>query len=203
MTGSYVSLTSVSFGYNHIQVLNDFTVKMRAESATAVVGANGCGKSTVLGLIAGVLKPSAGTVDCASEVALAPQHSQVAESFPITVAEVVAMGRWRKLGLLRPMTTDDRRIVDHWIRTLGLDPLRRRRIGELSGGQRQRALVAQAFAQQAPVVALDEPTTGMDDASKKQVINAIRELVATGHTVVVATHDPDLARACDHTVALP
>ncbi|MGB3486058.1 MAG: zinc ABC transporter ATP-binding protein AztA [Mycobacterium sp.] len=191
-----VTLESVSFSYTNTRVLSDFSLRIPAGAATVITGANGSGKSTVLGLIAGVLRPLEGRIDLggAREVALAPQHSQVSENFPITVAEVVAMGRWRRLGLLKRMTAADRHLVDHWITALGLDQLRRRPIGELSGGQRQRALVAQAFAQQAPIVALDEPTTGMDAPSKDRVIAGIDELVDTGCTVVVSTHDRDLAR---------
>lgn len=204
MNSNAVTLTSVTFGYNDVRVLTDFTSRIPGGSVTAVVGANGSGKSTILNLIAGVLRPAHGTIDLggAREVALAPQHSQVAENFPITVAEVVSMGRWRSLGLLRRMTAEDRRIVDHWIACLGLDDLRRRRIGELSGGQSQRALVAQAFAQQAPVTVLDEPTTGMDAESKVRVMKGVRQLVESGGTVVLATHDRELADECDTYVAL-
>jgi zinc/manganese transport system ATP-binding protein len=204
MYSNAVTLTSVSFGYNDLRVLTDFTMHIPGGSVTAIVGPNGCGKSTVLSLIAGVLRPTHGSIDLggAREVALAPQHSQVAENFPITVAEVVSMGRWRKLGLLKRMTADDHRVVDHWIACLGLDGLRRRRIGELSGGQRQRALVAQAFAQQAPITILDEPTTGMDADSTVQVMKGIRQLVESGRTVVLATHDRELAEECDTRVAL-
>lgn len=204
MYSNAVGLTSVSFGYNDVRVLADVTLQIPGGSVTAIVGPNGSGKSTVLSLIAGVLRPSQGTVDLggAREVALAPQHSQVAENFPITVAEVVAMGRWRKLGLLKRMKAEDHRIVDRWIVGLGLDDLRRRRIGELSGGQRQRALVAQAFAQEAPIVVLDEPTTGMDTASKERVMCGIRQLVDSGATVVLATHDDELALECDTRVRL-
>lgn len=205
MYSNAVTLTSVSFGYNDVRVLTDFTTHIPGGSICAIVGPNGSGKSTVLSLIAGILRPARGTIDLdgAREVALAPQHSQVAENFPITVAEVVSMGRWRKLGLLKRMKADDHRIVDHWIGRLGLDDLRQRRIGELSGGQRQRTLVAQAFAQQAPITVLDEPTTGMDAESRMQVMKGIRELVEAGRTVVLATHDRELADECDTCVALP
>src|SRR5690349_14512528 len=106
MNGSDLSFTSVSFGYSDVRILTDFTLTISGGSSTAIVGPNGSGKSTVLGLIAGILTPTRGTVDLGgnNEVALAPQHSHVAENFPITVAEVVQMGRWRKLGLLGRMT---------------------------------------------------------------------------------------------------
>ncbi|GAA1687318.1 ABC transporter ATP-binding protein [Mycolicibacterium murale] len=202
MNTTPISFESVSFGYGAAPVLSDFSLDIVAGSATTLLGHNGSGKSTVLGLLAGVLRPQAGRVHRNADVALAPQHSKVSDVFPITVAEAVMMGRWGKLGLLRRPTAEDRQIVDHWIATLDLGHLRRRRIGELSGGQRQRTLVAQAFAQQAPIVALDEPTTGVDDESKAKVLEGIRELIAAGSTVVAATHDLDLARQCECCIRL-
>jgi zinc/manganese transport system ATP-binding protein len=192
-----VMFESVQFGYGATPVLQDFSLEITAGTATTLLGHNGSGKSTVLGLLAGVLRPQAGRVHRRVDVALAPQHSQVSELFPITVAEAVMMGRWGRLGLWRRPSTQDREIVDHWITILGLDTLRRRHLGELSGGQRQRTLVAQAFAQQAPLIALDEPTTGVDDESKARVLDGIRQLVAAGSTVVAATHDVELVQQCE------
>ena len=202
MKTSPATFESVQFGYGATPVLRDFSLEISAGTATTLLGHYGSGKSTVLGLLAGVLRPQAGRVHRDVDVALAPQHSQVSEVFPITVAEAVMMGLWGRLGLWRRPSTEDREIVDHWITTLGLDPLRRLRLGELSGGQRQRTLVAQAFAQQAPLVALDEPTTGVDDESRARVLDGIRQLVGAGATVVAATHDAELAQECQCCIRL-
>lgn len=190
------------FGYNTTRVFTSLTVRIPAAATTAVVGSNGSGKSTLLGLIAGTLRPEHGTVEVAGEVALAVQHSHVGEALPITVAETVAMGRWRKLGLLRRPSRTDRAIVDYWISELDLDALRRRRLGDLSGGQRQRTLLAQTFAQEAPVVLLDEPTVGLDTESRERVARQTLRLAAAGTTVVAATHDVELARRFDFCVLL-
>ena len=202
--GVDIAVERVRFGYNTTRVFGGLTLRIPGARTTAVVGSNGSGKSTLLGLIAGTLRPEAGTVVVAGRcaVALAVQHSQVSEAFPITVAETVAMGRWGALGLLRRPSRTDRAIVDHWITELGLDDLRRRRLGDLSGGQRQRALLAQAFAQQAPVVLLDEPTVGLDAESRTRVSGHLLRLAADGATVVAATHDVDLARRLDFCLLL-
>lgn len=198
-----INLDRVTFGYDGVPVFTELTLAVPAAATTAVVGPNGSGKSTLLELIAGVATPEHGTVQLGGrEVALAVQRSQVGDTFPITVAEAVAMGRWRRLGLLRRPSRTDRDIVSYWIAELGLDELAHRRLGDLSGGQRQRVLLAQAFAQQAPVVLLDEPTTGLDADATDRVAQQLRRLAASGTTIVTATHDFDVARRVDHCVLL-
>jgi zinc/manganese transport system ATP-binding protein len=198
-----INLERVTFGYNGFRVFTRLTLAVPAAATTAVVGPNGCGKSTLLDLIAGVAAPERGIVELGGrEVALAVQRSQVGDTFPITVAEAVAMGRWRRLGLLRGSSRTDRDIVSYWIAELGLEELRHRRLGDLSGGQRQRVLLAQAFAQQAPIVLLDEPTTGLDADAADRVAQQLRRLAASGTTIVAATHDFGFAHRFDHCVLL-
>jgi zinc/manganese transport system ATP-binding protein len=198
-----INLERVTFGYNGFRVFTRLTLAVPAAATTAVVGPNGCGKSTLLDLIAGVAAPERGIVELGGrEVALAVQRSQVGDTFPITVAEAVAMGRWRRLGLLRRSSRTDRDIVSYWIAELGLEELRHRRLGDLSGGQRQRVLLAQAFAQQAPIVLLDEPTTGLDADAADRVAQQLRRLAASGTTIVAATHDFGFAHRLDHCVLL-
>ena len=200
---SSVHLERVTFGYNGFRVFSGLTLALPVGATTAVVGPNGCGKSTLLELIAGVRAPEGGTVELGGrEVALAVQRSAVGDAFPITVDEAVAMGRWRQLGLLRRPSRSDRDIVTYWIAELGLEELRHRRLGDLSGGQRQRVLLAQAFAQQAPVVLLDEPTTALDGDAADRVARQLRRLAASGTTIVAATHDFGFAERFDHCVLL-
>ncbi|SEH61263.1 zinc/manganese transport system ATP-binding protein [Mycolicibacterium rutilum] len=199
-----IHVDGVGFGYNETRVLDGLTLHIPGGATTAVVGANGSGKSTLLGLLAGTLFPQQGSIDAprADGVAFAVQHSQVSDALPITVAETVMMGRWRALGLWRRPSREDRAIVDYWITELGLDDLRRRRLGTLSGGQRQRTLLAQAFAQESPVVLLDEPTVGLDADSRDRVARQIVRLAASGRTIVAATHDVGLAGRFDFCVLL-
>jgi zinc/manganese transport system ATP-binding protein len=198
-----INLDRVTFGYNGFPVFTELTLALPMAATTALVGPNGCGKSTLLELIAGVAAPERGAVELGGrEVALAVQRSQVDDTFPITVAEAVAMGRWRRLGLLRRPSRTDRDIVSYWIAELGLDELRHRRLGDLSGGQRQRVLLAQALAQQAPIVLLDEPTTGLDADAADRVAQQLRRLAAAGTTIVAATHDFGFARRFENCVLL-
>ncbi|WKG02904.1 zinc ABC transporter ATP-binding protein AztA [Mycolicibacterium sp. HK-90] len=199
-----IQLDRISFGYSRNEVFNDLTIEFAGSACTAVTGPNGCGKSTLLELVAGLRQPHRGTVDLggADDIALAVQRDQVAQTFPITVAEAVAMGRWRHLGLLRRMSRSDRDIVEYWIAELHLTGLRKRRIGDLSGGQRQRTLLAQAFAQQAPILLLDEPTAGLDADSADTVYRQLRRMAASGTTVVAATHDLQALPQFDHHVDL-
>ena len=199
-----ISVDRVRFGYSGTQVFDRLTLQVPRGMTTAIMGSNGSGKSTLLGLMAGFLLPAQGSVAGfgSDDIALAVQHSQVSDSLPITVAEAVAMGRWRKLGLWRRPSPADRDIVDFWISEFGLDDLRRRRLGSLSGGQRQRTLLAQTFAQESPTVLLDEPTVGLDTEARQRLTSHVHRLTANGATIVVATHDVELARRSDHCVLL-
>ena len=199
-----IRLDRVVFGYNGNRVFDGLTLAVSSGATTALIGPNGCGKSTLLGLIAGLSRPEQGSVDLdgADNIALAVQRDQVADAFPITVAEAVAMGRWRDLGLLRRPSRSDRDTIDHWIDALGLTALRRRRLDDLSGGQRQRVLLAQAFAQQAQILLLDEPTAGLDTTTADLVYDHLGALAATGVTVLAATHDLDALHRFDDRVQL-
>lgn len=198
-----VDVTGLDFSYPGAAVFRGLDLSVPTAMVTAVIGPNGCGKSTLLGLLAGVQQPAAGRIETGTDnIALAVQRSQVTDSFPVTVSEAVMMGRWRRLGLLRRPKAADRAIVEHWLTELGLTGLRHRTLGELSGGQRQRVLLAQAFVQEAPLLLLDEPTTGLDTASAALVIAHLRRLADDGTTVIAATHDAALIEAADGRVDL-
>ncbi|MDY6995217.1 MAG: zinc ABC transporter ATP-binding protein AztA [Actinomycetota bacterium] len=198
-----IALTGVAVGYGSTLVFDGLTRRIEAGAVTAVVGPNGSGKSTLLNLLAGIVQPTRGDVEVrVNDVAYAVQRSAVSDTFPITVAEAVMMGRWRRLGLLRRPGKADHAVVEYWLTELGLGKVRMRTLGELSGGQRQRVLLAQALAQQAPLLLLDEPTTGLDTDSGALVHTHLRRLADSGTTVVAATHDNSLAQAADHRIEL-
>lgn len=193
-----VTVAGLDFSYAGAPVFHGLELSIPTGVVTALVGPNGCGKSTLLGLLAGVQQPAAGSIRTGTDnIALAVQRSEVTDSFPVTVSEAVMMGRWRHLGLLRRPKAADRTVVEHWLAELDLTELRHRTLGELSGGQRQRVLLAQAFVQEAPLLLLDEPTTGLDTASAALVIAYLRRLADDGTTVIAATHDAALIRAAD------
>jgi ABC-type Mn2+/Zn2+ transport system ATPase subunit len=170
--------------------LVDVSLEIPAGTRVAVLGPNGAGKSTLFGAAVGLVAPDRGSIELHSRrVAFVPQHLDVDPTFPVTVSDVVRMGRYGDLGWLRRFTERDRALVADALDVLGIGSLTGRRFGTLSGGERQRALLAQAVAQDAEVVLLDEPLTGVDVPTQE----AVRELLGRWHrggrTVVVATHD--------------
>lgn len=192
---------------DHIAIAaSDFTIP--SGRSTAVIGPNGSGKSTVLAAIAGVHKPAGGTVTVLGttperarhEVAFVPQSTKVNDALPVTVREVVMMGRYPRLGLLRRFTQADRTAVEAAMDQLDLTGLATRHVSELSGGQRQRVFVAQGLAQDRRLLLLDEPMTALDAASAAIVDSVIRAERAEGRTVIVTTHDLTEAERCDHVL---
>lgn len=185
---------------------SDFSIP--AAQTTAVIGPNGSGKSTLLAAIAGVHRPTRGTVTVLGttpekarpEVAFVPQSTKVNEALPVTVREVVAMGRYPSLGFLRRFTAADRQAVDAALSRLDLLPIASRHISELSGGQRQRVFVAQGLAQDRRLLLLDEPMTALDGTSAAIVDRVIRDERDEGRTVILTTHDLSEAERCDHVV---
>jgi manganese/iron transport system ATP-binding protein len=166
----------------------------------AIVGPNGAGKSTLFKAIAGVLKPNQGTInlygnDASGHICIAyvPQRSQVDWSFPVTVADVVMMGRIGKLGLFRQPRPADWRQVTRALQVVKLDEMAGRQIGELSGGQQQRMFIARALAQEAELMLMDEPLTGLDTNSQEEFFGILDQLKQREVTVMVALHDLKLA----------
>lgn len=172
-------------------VLRDIHLTALAGQITAIVGPNGSGKSTLIGVLAGLIRPRAGQVEHAfpGDLALVPQDSPLSGQLPLTVGELVAMGRWRRAGFWRPLSQSDRTIIDESLETVGLVELRHRPVGALSGGQRQRALLAQGLAQRARLLLLDEPMSALDDASVSGANAALAAATNAGAAVVVVTHD--------------
>jgi ABC-type Mn2+/Zn2+ transport system ATPase subunit len=195
-----LQVDGLSLTYDGVSALRDLSFSLGAGARVAVVGPNGAGKSTLFRILAGVIRPTTGTVRIYGAspgghvcIAYVPQRSQVDWTFPVTVADVVMMGRIRTLGLFRWPAASDWRTVDEALRRVGMLDLRRRQIGELSGGQQQRVFLAQALAQGAEIVLLDEPLSGLDVPSQEAIFSILDDLKATGVTALVATHDLNLA----------
>ncbi len=195
-------------------VLTVDRLDLDAGTIAAVVGPNGSGKSTLLHVIAGLLPGVDGEVrvlgappaDVRRRVAYVLQGTAVSPYLPVTVREVVGMGRYpltrRRARLGAAARRADRAAVDAAIERLELGGLTRRYLGELSGGQRQRVLVAQGLAQEGEVLLLDEPVSGLDVASAERISTIVAEERAAGHAVVVATHDLAEAAMADAAVLL-
>lgn len=187
--------------YNHFTALAGVTFELNVGEQVAVVGPNGAGKSTLFKVIAGVLQPSSGYVKIAGQgprghicIAYVPQRSLVDWRFPVSVADVVMMGRIGKLGFFRWPKSRDWQLVHQSLELVGLDNLSNRQISELSGGQQQRMFIARALAQEAELMLLDEPFTGLDIVSQREILKILETLQQRGVTVLASTHDLQIAQ---------
>jgi manganese/zinc/iron transport system ATP- binding protein len=170
---------------------------------SAIVGPNGSGKSTLIRAALGLVPADAGqsSVDgrparsALDRVAYVPQREAVDWDFPITVREVVEMGRYRHAGWVRRLRARDREVVDSALERVGMAALARRQIGALSGGQRQRAFIARALAQEAGLMLLDEPFQGIDARTEAALLGLLGELRDAGTSLVVVHHDLATVRA--------
>jgi manganese/iron transport system ATP-binding protein len=188
--------------YNTTPALLDVSFAIGLGERVAVVGPNGAGKSTLFKVIAGILRPTAGTLRVFGHppgahlcIGYVPQRSQIDWSFPVTVTDVVMMGRSAKIGLFRWPRRRDWAIVHRALRQVDMDALADRPIGELSGGQQQRVFLARALAQEAEILLLDEPLTGLDTPGQETLFAVLDRLREQGIIVLVATHDLDQAAA--------
>lgn len=180
--------------------LQDVSFLVEAGEQVAVVGPNGAGKSTLFKLIVGTLKPIEGQVHMYGHlpdehicIAYVPQRSQIDWSFPATVEDVVMMGRVGRMGLFRRPRRQDWSLVQASLGRVNANHLAKKQIGELSGGQQQRVFIARALAQEAELLLLDEPLSGLDMPSQEAIFEVLSGLRPYGVTVLVATHDLNLA----------
>jgi len=183
--------------------LDDVDLDLPRAALTVIVGPNGAGKSTLLEVLAGARIPASGSIELGDQSrAFVPQRAAVGEHLPLTVRDVVTVGAWGRIGPLRRLTREDRKVVDLSMRRLDIAHLGRHPFSSLSGGQRQRALLAQGLARQAEILLLDEPTTGLDSASAELNRTAIEEEIRRGATAVCVSHDERLIAEADQVIRL-
>ncbi len=192
------SMRNVVFGYGNEPVIDNLSLDIHTGQFIGITGPNGAAKTTLLKLMLGLLRPWSGTVSLNKEledngkliIGYVPQ--QVASfnaGFPSKVIELVRSGCYSRLGLFRRFTSEQEHIVERSLKQVDMWEFRNRKIGELSGGQKQRICIARALAQQPQVLVLDEPTTGMDLASRTGFYQLMRHYVSQhGRTVIMVTH---------------
>lgn len=192
-----LSLRQVAVGYGRSVVMKNLSFTLPRAHRLALVGPNGCGKSTLIKTIAGLLPCLGGEIrifghepgGCHHRVAYLPQHQDLEWDFPTTVTRVVSGGRMVHRGWLGHLSTVDKEKIQTAMEMLSLGPLAQRPLSALSGGERQRVLIARALAQEADLLLLDEPLNAVDSASRKSLASALAAVAASGKSVVMATHD--------------
>lgn len=199
-------IENVTFRYPGAErpALTAITGRVEVARCTALIGPNGSGKSTLLRLLLGILAPDSGEIslddrplaswsrrDLARRVGVVPQNEEIA--FPLTVRELVAMGRYPHLGPFRPEGPHDREAIENAMARCDVLDLADRLVQTLSGGERQRARLARALAQEPAILVLDEPTLALDIRHEMEIFEQIRNLVSTGVTVLLVTHNLNLA----------
>jgi manganese transport system ATP-binding protein len=208
-----LAASGLTVSYDGVTAVVEVSLSLPAGCLCALVGMNGAGKSTLLRALAGFLVPTTGRVlidglppplaQRRQRLAYMPQSEQVDWEFPIRVRDVVMQGRYGRMHLLRWPSAADRQAVDRALERVDLSDLAERPIGALSGGQRKRAFLARALAQEATVLLLDEPFSGVDMPTEQMIIAVLRELCAAGATALLATHDLEaIPTFCDRVLLL-
>jgi len=200
--GIHRSRTIANVQRGSVVALKDVSFELPPGSLTAVVGPNGAGKSSLFALLSGRIEPTTGSAELGGQVAEVLQATKVDQQLSLSIEEVVRLGRYAVRGPIRPMRKTDRDAIDRALDAVDMAPLRRRPFGKVSGGQQQRALVAQGLAQDAPILLLDEPTTGLDVASQGLVRDIMRAEADRGTTVLFANHDLSEAAQADFVIVL-
>lgn len=195
-----VRAVDLSVRYESGYALDRVSFEVYKGERLAVVGPNGAGKSTLFKVIAGILPPTGGRIEIYGGapgehicVAYVPQRSVVDWRFPVTVYDVVMMGRVGRIGLLRRPRREDHEKVRQALERVGLSNLAMRQIAQLSGGQQQRMFLARALAQEAELMLLDEPFTGLDLPAQNEILALLEQLQGEGITIMVSLHDLNLA----------
>ncbi|MBK3404128.1 ABC transporter ATP-binding protein [Methylorubrum populi] len=196
LTGA-IRFRGLTLGYDRHPAVHHLDGTIAAGDLLAVVGPNGAGKSTLLKGIVGEIRPLDGTVEAgprSGAIAYLPQAAEIDRSFPVSVLDLAAMGLWRPLGAWRSLARQRSRLIEA-LAAVGLTGFEDRPIGTLSGGQFQRALFARLILQDARIILLDEPFTGIDERTTADLLALIRGWHGEGRTVVAALHDLAQVRA--------
>lgn len=194
-----ITITDLTIAYDRHPAVHHLSGTFTSGSLTAIVGPNGAGKSTLLKSIVGLMRPSEGRIDLNGlkprDIAYLPQQAEIDRSFPITVADTVALGHWRHVGIWRAITGAHWRDVTDALEKVGLKGFENRPIAQLSTGQFQRVLFARLLVQDAPVILLDEPFAAIDERTTADLMRIITFWHGAGRTVIAVLHDIDEVKA--------
>ncbi|MCM0615361.1 metal ABC transporter ATP-binding protein [Paenarthrobacter sp. TYUT067] len=213
MSTPTIAVEGVTVHYGDVLALDKASLTLDHSRICGLVGMNGSGKSTLFKVIMGMVKPDSGRVLINGQppvkmrkdagIGYVPQSEDVDWAFPLSVRDVVMMGRYGHLGFTRRPRKADRDAVEHALERVELSEYADRQIGQLSGGQKKRAFVARGIAQGATMMLLDEPFAGVDKRSEATITRLLRELADNGATILISTHDLHaLPQLCDEAVLL-
>jgi ABC-type Mn2+/Zn2+ transport system ATPase subunit len=197
-----IAASGLAVGYNGEPAVADVSFSLRSGERIALLGPNGGGKTTLLRALLGELRPLAGELRIGARCATVPQTERSQLDYPVSALDVAAMGALSRLPWWRRPGRRDRETAMGALRQVGLGALARETFGKLSGGQRQRVLIARSLVQDAEVLLLDEPFSGLDRPSSERLEALIEALAAEGRGVVIATHDLEQARRWDSVLCL-
>lgn len=213
MSTPTIAVEGVTVHYGDVLALDKASLTLEHSRICGLVGMNGSGKSTLFKVIMGMVKPDSGRVLINGQppvkmrkdagIGYVPQSEDVDWAFPLSVRDVVMMGRYGHLGFTRRPRKADRDAVEYALERVELSEYADRQIGQLSGGQKKRAFVARGIAQGATMMLLDEPFAGVDKRSEATITRLLRELADNGATILISTHDLHaLPQLCDEAVLL-
>lgn len=212
MSENLITIKDVSVTYpNGHDAIEGVSVDLHSGTICGLVGVNGAGKSTLFKAIMGFVTPTSGTVEIMGQsvkralknnlVSYVPQTEEVDWNFPVLVEDVVMMGRYGHMGIMRRSSKEDKRLVDEALERVDMLDYKKRQIGELSGGQKKRVFVARALAQGSKIILLDEPYTGVDVKTEEALIALFKSLAAEGCLVLVSTHNlGSVPHFCDEVI---
>jgi iron complex transport system ATP-binding protein len=208
-----LDVNDIHFSIDGKKILEGISARFGPSKIHGIIGPNGSGKSTLLKNICRVWEPQSGSIringkdyteiprkELSALVTLAPQYSSI--GFPLSVYDIVAMGRHPHLGRFEGLGLKDREIIERALQQTNISDLQRRNINELSGGEGQLAIIARAIATEAPLILLDEPTSELDVKHTLEIVNLLYEFREQGKTMLVNIHDLNLARKLCDTISI-
>lgn len=197
MSADAISVTDLTVDYDGVTALTDVAFAVNAKKLTAIVGPNGAGKSTLLKALLGLIPIRAGSISCFGKspkqyrknISYVPQRAQIDWDFPASVFDVVAMGLYSELGLLRRLSSAHKVRVQNALIAVDMADYSKRQISQLSGGQQQRVFLARSIVQDAALILLDEPFGGIDAKSEAVIVDILRRQKNDGISIVAVHHE--------------
>jgi ABC-type Mn2+/Zn2+ transport system ATPase subunit len=197
MPAHHLEIKDLTVAYHRVPAVHHVSLDLRCGHCVALLGPNGAGKTTFFKALVGLVPRETGAivfgghgkVGADTDIAYLPQRSVIDWDFPVTVRDMVEMGRYMRIGFWRTFTKADAQAVDDALRTMDLSDLAARQINALSGGQQQRAFLARSLAQNAHIFLLDEPFTGLDKPAQDLLRKTIRQLAEVGNLIIASHHD--------------